>query len=150
MIYLRSVHRLLVTAGIVPSSPILVTLMKEALSSYKTSVLTRATQRNIPGDNIFILTAMKTSNLKYDHVSCDLFFISGFHGKCLIQNICLQAWSSSLVSLYIMFWWMPQSSSSGHKHQDCPLPWITQDAAKGQDPPQSQQETLQRTVLTKI
>jgi hypothetical protein len=39
--------RLLVTANLVPSSPILVTLKKEALSSSETSVLTRATRRNI-------------------------------------------------------------------------------------------------------
>jgi hypothetical protein len=42
------VRRLLITASVVPSSPILVTLMKEALSSSETSVLTRATPRNIP------------------------------------------------------------------------------------------------------
>jgi hypothetical protein len=46
------VRRLLVIANVVPSSPILVTLMKETPSSSDTSVLTRATGRDIPKDDI--------------------------------------------------------------------------------------------------
>jgi hypothetical protein len=46
------VLRLLVTASVVPSSPILITLMMEAMSSSETSVLTRTTQQNILEDGI--------------------------------------------------------------------------------------------------
>jgi hypothetical protein len=53
LIFLRSVRRLLVTASVFSSSPILVTLMKkEALSSSETSILTRATRRNFKEDTV--------------------------------------------------------------------------------------------------
>jgi hypothetical protein len=49
-----SVRRLLVTANVVPCSPILVTLMIEALCSFTSLLLTRATRRNIPEEGILL------------------------------------------------------------------------------------------------
>jgi hypothetical protein len=64
-ICLRSVRRLLVTPKVASISPIFVTLIMDPLRSSETSVLTRATRRNIPEDGIFQFETCK---------------IWGFHG----------------------------------------------------------------------
>jgi hypothetical protein len=56
-----SVRQLLVTASVVPSSPILVILMTETLRFSEKSVLTRATRRNIPEDEFFVVNSNKLS-----------------------------------------------------------------------------------------
>jgi hypothetical protein len=55
ILFLRSRFRLLVTANIVPSAPILVTMKIKAIWSSETSVLTRATQRHIQVDGILLI-----------------------------------------------------------------------------------------------
>jgi hypothetical protein len=63
IVFLRSLRRLLVTANVVPSSPILVTLTTGALQPPETSVLKRATQRNTP--EYGILHSHTRGNHKY-------------------------------------------------------------------------------------
>jgi hypothetical protein len=60
---LRQKHRLLVTANVVPSSPIRDTLMRATLRSFESLVLTRATWRTSQKMAFFTVTAMKISNL---------------------------------------------------------------------------------------
>jgi hypothetical protein len=51
-VFLHSVRQLLVTANVVPSSLIYVSLMMGALHFSRMLVLTRGTQRNIPEDSV--------------------------------------------------------------------------------------------------
>jgi hypothetical protein len=52
IILLRGLLQLLVSADDIPTSPIVVTFMMEAIIFSKTSVTTRATRRNIPEEGI--------------------------------------------------------------------------------------------------
>jgi hypothetical protein len=86
LVFLRSVRRLLVTATLVSSSPIFVTVMKEAQISSETSVLTGPTRRDSPEDDIlhnhrrenlksyiilyFIFVAQSLRN-EYGHIFCN-------------------------------------------------------------------------------
>jgi hypothetical protein len=63
----RNVRSLLLTANVVPSSAILVTLMLEAICSSETLVVTRATQSHVPKDGIMhvrfkVFTAVTMKN----------------------------------------------------------------------------------------
>jgi predicted hotdog family 3-hydroxylacyl-ACP dehydratase len=62
LVFLRSVRRLLVTASVVPSSPILVTLMKEAIRSSGNVVFYKGRKAHIPEDGI--LHGHRRENLK--------------------------------------------------------------------------------------
>jgi hypothetical protein len=58
-VFLHSILRLIVTAIVIPSSTILVTLMIEAIRSCEASVFTRAARRNIPEDIAFLRSMLQ-------------------------------------------------------------------------------------------
>jgi hypothetical protein len=63
----RSVLRLLVHVNVVPSSPMLATLMMETIHFSETSVIRRATRRTIPEDGI--LHSHRRENIKLHSIN---------------------------------------------------------------------------------
>jgi hypothetical protein len=82
----RSVRRLLLTDSVVPGSPILVTLMKNALRFSETSVRTRATRLKTPEDDI--LHRHRRGNLK-SYIALT--------GWTLWRNVMCLLWSTNWV-----------------------------------------------------
>jgi hypothetical protein len=116
LVFLRIVCRLLVTASVVPSSPILVTLVKDALHSTETSVLTRAAWHNIPEDTI--LHSHCRENLKsYMASVCSLLarLTSSISDQISISWLKLSHVSSMLhCTTYLCLYIVAFMSSIGH------------------------------------
>jgi hypothetical protein len=98
---------LLVTANVVPSSPILPILMMEAIRSSEASALTRTWRLHIPEDGILQLYVTLLLILLY--LYCNLYLNILILGIC---SLCREAWriKSSKLTLYLKLLVTPRPS----------------------------------------
>jgi hypothetical protein len=97
IVFIRSVRRLLATANVVPTSPIFVTLVKGALISSETTVLTRLTRSNIQEGAI--LRSHRRENLKSHKKRT--FIAREIEGKHFIIHSSLNMLSCYFRDIYI-------------------------------------------------
>jgi hypothetical protein len=80
----RTLRRITPVTANVRSSPILVTLMKEALSSFETSVLTRATR--LTSQKTAFLLMLRITSAKASKMAFELQFISSVNANVLTTS----------------------------------------------------------------
>jgi hypothetical protein len=94
-IYLCSVLRLLVVAHIVPSTPIPITVMMEAICYFETSVLTKAIEHNIPENGILHRKLLINPLMHFMNLNGFLIIVQlnenslGFDTYCHVYRVCV-------------------------------------------------------------
>jgi hypothetical protein len=88
------VLQLLVTASVVPSTPILVILMMETIHSSETSILTTGMRRDITEDGILKFSLKFSKKKKYYNIQCTLT-LSQFWTSPILVTLINEALSSS-------------------------------------------------------